>query len=216
MRNLQRILEPSRTAVIVVDVQNDFCDPAGSIAKRGVPVGACAPIIPNLQRLLDGAHRFGASVIFVQTQHSRWTDSDPWLYRDSDQPRLDICREGTWGADFYGVAPEANDPVVVKHRYSAFINTRLDSILRTLRIETLVMTGVATNVCVESTARDGFMHDYNIVFVDDCSAAYDRAAHEATLENMRRHFGTVAHADDVIQTWKDTYSVNAPVSARQG
>ncbi|HXP92798.1 MAG TPA: cysteine hydrolase [Candidatus Binatia bacterium] len=210
MRNLQQILEPSKTAVIVVDVQNDFCEPNGAVGKRGFSVEACAEMIPHLERLLDGAHAYGASVIFIQTIHTRWTDSDTWLYRSDERERLDTCREGSWGAEFFRVAPVANDPIVVKHRYSAFLNTRLESILNTLRIETLVITGVATNVCVESTARDGFQRDYNIVFVDDCSATYDRALHDATLKNMRNHFGTVAKADDVLKVWKEAYSV-API-----
>lgn len=207
MRNLQQILEPSKTAVVVVDVQNDFCDPEGATGKRGFSVEACAEMVPHLQRLLDGAHAYGASVIFVQTIHTRWTDSDAWLYRSDDRKRVDTCREGTWGADFYGVAPAQNDPIVVKHRYSAFLNTRLESVLHTLRIETLVMTGVATNVCVESTARDGFQRDYNVVFLDDCSATYDRTLHDATLTNMRNHFGTVLKADDVLKVWKEACSV---------
>jgi len=207
MRNLQQILEPSKTAVIVVDVQNDFCDPKGATGLRGFSVQSCADMIAPLQRLLDGAHAYGASVIFIQTIHTRWTDSDAWLYRSDDRKRVDTCREGTWGAEFFGVAPLANDPVVVKHRYSAFLNTRLETVLHTLRIETLVMTGVATNVCVESTARDGFQRDYNIVFLDDCSATYDRALHDGTLTNMRNHFGTVANADDVVGIWKEAYSV---------
>lgn len=208
MRNLQQLLEPSKTAVIVVDVQNDFCDPKGATGVRGFSVEACAEMIAPLQRLLDGAHAYGASVVFIQTIHTRWTDSDTWLYRSDDRKRVDTCREGTWGAQFFGVAPLANDPIVVKHRYSAFINTRLETVLHTLRIETLVMTGVATNVCVESTARDGFQRDYNIVFLDDCSATYDRTLHDATLTNMRNHFGTVTKADDVLSIWKETYSVS--------
>jgi ureidoacrylate peracid hydrolase len=209
MRNLRQILDPSRTAIIVVDVQNDFCDPNGSLGKRGLPTQSCAEMIPHLQRLLDGARSYGVNVIFIQTIHTRWTDSDAWINRNDEREKLDTCREGTWGAEFFGVSPQPTDAVVVKHRYSAFLNTRLDSILRTLRVENLVVCGVATNVCVESTAREGFMRDYNIVFMDDCSATYDRAAHEATLNNMRRHFGTVATADEVLQVWKEAFTVPA-------
>lgn len=86
---------------------------------------------------------------------------------------------GELGAEFYEVSPLPEEIIVNKHRYSAFINTRLDSVLRSLRIETLIMTGVSTNVCVESTARDGFMLDYQIVMVQDACASYSRAAHDA-------------------------------------
>jgi len=90
---------------------------------------------------------------------------------------------------------------VIKHRYSAFINTRLDSVLRTYKTKNLILTGVGTNVCVESTARDGFMMDYNIVFTSDCTAAGSPSLHASTLENMRLHFGTVASAEEIIAAW---------------
>lgn len=207
MPELSRLIEPSRTAVIVVDVQNDFCAPEGAAGKAGRNLDACAAMIAPLQRLLDGARSYGASVVFIQTIHTRWTDSEAWVQRGSGRDRKENCREGTWGAEFFGVAPRADEPVVVKHRYSAFLNTRLDSILRTLRIETLIVTGVATNVCVESTAREGFMRDYHIVFVDDCSAAYKAAAHAATLDNIRDHFGVVATSDEILKAWAAQHSV---------
>ena len=73
-------------------------------------------------------------------------------------PTPDTCREGSWGADFFdGIAPRANERVVIKHRYSAFINTDLNTILKAKGIESVLLTGVATNVCVESTMRDAFM-----------------------------------------------------------
>lgn len=74
--------------------------------------------------------------------------------------------------------------------------------LRSLRIETLIMTGVSTNVCVESTARDGFMMDYQIVMVQDACASYSRAAHDMTLENMKGYFGVVASAAEIEAGWK--------------
>ena len=113
-----------------------------------------------------------------------------------------ICLEGSWGAEFYRVEPEAGEPVVIKHRYSAFVDTDLELILRSRGIKTLVLCGVASNVCVESTARDGYMRDYYIVLVDDCSAAYDPAKHAATLSNIAHHFGVVVTADEVIDAWQ--------------
>ena len=130
-------------------------------------------MIPALQSLLDAARAVGTKVVFIQTIHENCTDSEAWLGRHGTKPRL-ICRKDTWGADFTGVAPLADEPVVNKHRYSAFINTRLDSVLRTYKIENLIMTGVSTNVCVESTARQGYMLDYNIVFTSDCTAVVIR------------------------------------------
>jgi ureidoacrylate peracid hydrolase len=111
------------------------------------------------------------------------------------------------------VEPLPDEPIVNKQRYSAFWGTRLDSILRTLKRDTLIVTGVATNVCVESTARDGCFLDYYVVFLSDCSATGDgTAAHEATLENMRRHFGLVTSADEVVRCWRPAAVAAGPAT----
>jgi ureidoacrylate peracid hydrolase len=201
MKTLPELLTPAKTAVIVVDVQNDFCRAEGALGKAGAPTAAAMEMIPNLQRLLAGARAIGAPVIFIQTIHTAATDSEAWTYRMNGAVG-NCCRKDTWGAEFTEVAPVGDEPVVIKHRYSAFINTRLENVLRTLKIENLIMTGVSTNVCVESTARQGYMLDYNIVFLSDCTAAYSQEEHDGALYNMRNHFGVVATADDVLAVWK--------------
>ena len=209
MKPLLELVQPSKTAVLIVDMQNDFCHPEGACGKAGSDTTMAMELIPRLQKLVESAREFGASVIFIQTIHEDCTDSEAWLGRHT-VPRA-ICRKDTWGSEFIGVTPTAIEPVVIKHRYSAFINTRLDTILRTLRIENLILTGVGTNVCVESTARQGYMLDYNIVFTSDCTGAGTIEAHEGTLANMRNHFGVVATAQDVINAWAKAYAVATPV-----
>jgi ureidoacrylate peracid hydrolase len=201
VQDLMQLIDPAKAVVVVVDVQNDFCHPEGALGRAGAPTADAMAMIPTLQRLLDAARAAGTRVVFLQTIHEDATDSDPWRGR-SLNASFDICRKDTWGIEFTGVAPAAEEPVVVKHRYSGFVNTRLDSVLRTFKAETLIVTGVSTNVCVESTARHGFMLDYNIVFVDDCCAAYSPEEHAGALSNIRHHFGTVASADTLIEAWK--------------
>jgi ureidoacrylate peracid hydrolase len=200
MRTLPELILPAKSAVIVVDVQNDFCRAEGALGKAGESTAAALEMIPNLQRLLTAARANGTAVIFVRTIHESVTDSSAWTWRMAGSVG-NCCRKNTWGAEFTEVAPLPDEPVVIKHRYSAFINTRLDSVLRTLKVENLIMTGVSTNVCVESTARHGYMLDYNIVFMSDCTAAFSAAEHEMSLYNMRTHFGVVATADEVIAAW---------------
>jgi len=201
MRTLAELARPAKSAVIVVDVQNDFCRAEGALGKAGASTAAALEMIPNLQRLLTAARAAGTAVIFIQTIHESATDSAAWAWRLAGSVG-GSCRKDTWGAEFTEVAPLPDEPVVIKHRYSAFINTRLDSVLRTLKVENLIMTGVATNVCVESTARQGFMLDYNIVFMSDCTAAFTTSEHEMALYNIRTHFGVVATSGDVIAAWK--------------
>lgn len=210
MKALNELVEPSKTAIVVVDVQNDFCHPEGNSAQNGSDVSAALAILPQMQRFLEAGREFGARIVFVQKVHEDCTDSEAWLARGDGKPGTS-CRKGSWGADFIGVAPQPGEAVVASHRYSAFVNSRLDTVLRTYKIENLIMTGVASNVCVESTARHGYMLDYNIVFLSDCTASYAQDVHEMTLHNIGKHFGVVAASTDVIDAWTKTHAVALPV-----
>jgi ureidoacrylate peracid hydrolase len=113
-------------------------------------------------------------------------------------------RVGMEIAEFYdGFAPLADERIVIKHRYSAFINTDLNTVLKVKGVESMLVTGVATNVCVETTARDGFMFDYYVTLVGDCCAAYELRLHDNTLENIRGNFGLVASSEEVIASWSE-------------
>jgi ureidoacrylate peracid hydrolase len=202
LKTLKERCDPRYAALIVVDVQNDFVSPEGSAGKRGEDVGAAMAMIPNLTGLIDQARRVGLTIIYIRTTHSDWTDTASWVYRTSQKSGLSTCREGSWGAEFYdGIVPLPTERVVIKHRYSAFINTDLNTVLKARGIQSVLVCGVATNVCVETTARDGYMYDYYVTMIDDCSAAYDAKLHMSTLENIRRHFGLVASSNQIIETW---------------
>src|SRR5919206_1561317 len=159
-RTLAEKVDPRQAALVVVDVQNDFCHPDGAAGKRGRDLSQIAGMAEHLTHLLEEARRVSLPIIFIRTEHGPWTDSESWLGRsktEADQ-RVRTCVEGTWGCDFYGVAPESGERIVVKHRYSAFRGTDLDLILRAPGIRTILIGGIATNVCVETSARDGYMH----------------------------------------------------------
>jgi ureidoacrylate peracid hydrolase len=205
--------EPRCAALLVVDVQNDFASPKGSAAQRGDDVSASVAMVPRLTRLIDEARRVGLTVVYIRTTHSEWTDTPSWLYRKSQHKTLNTCREGTWGAEFYdGISPLPSERIVIKHRYSAFINTDLNTVLKAKGIESVLVTGIATNVCVETTARDAYMFDYYVTMVSDCAAAYDQKLHESTLENMRLHFGLVASSEEIITTWRGLEQKEAAAS----
>ncbi len=203
LRSLKERCGPQWACLLVVDVQNDFVSPRGSAAQRGDDVSAAETMVPRLIRLIEEARRVSLPVIYVKTTHSEWTDTPSWIYRKSQEKALSTCREGSWGAEFYdGISPLPQERVVVKHRYSAFINTDLNTVLKAKDIQSVLVTGVATNVCVETTARDAYMFDYYVTMVEDCVAAYDPKLHEATLENIRRHFGLVASSREIMETWQ--------------
>ncbi|MCH7570804.1 MAG: cysteine hydrolase [Deltaproteobacteria bacterium] len=203
LKTLQEKCDIALACLIVVDVQNDFCSPEGAAAKGGNNVTAAKEMVPRLLHLIEEARKVDLPIVYIQTTHSEWTDSPSWLYRRPDGRKPETCRQGSWGAEFYdGISPQPHERIVIKHRYSAFINTDLNTVLKARGVESVLVTGVATNVCVETTARDAFMYDYYVTMVDDCAAAYDSQMHEATLQNIRKHFGTVASSQEIISTWQ--------------
>src|SRR4030095_1212366 len=204
LRSLKERCDPKYAESVVVDVKNDSVSPQGSAAKRGEDVSAAMAMVPNLRRLIDEARRVGLTIAYIRTTHSEWTETPYGVYRTSQKGGLSTCREGTWGAELYeGISPSPSERVVIKHRYSAFINTDLNTVLKARNIQSVLVCGVATNVCVETTARDGYMYDYYVTMIDDCSAAYEAKLHLGTLENVRRHFGLVASSHEIIETWRD-------------
>jgi ureidoacrylate peracid hydrolase len=196
--------DPARAALIVVDVQNDFCSPDGSLAGVGNDVSAAVDMVPRLVKLIDDARAASMPVIFIQTFHDETNDSPQWLNRRSEDGanRTGItCRTGSWGAEFYAVEPLPGDIVVNKYRYSAFAGTNLQIVLKTLGVESLLFTGVATEVCVESSLRDGLFAEYYVSLVEDCAATYSREAHDASVRVVGSNFGTVVTGEYLAGLW---------------
>jgi ureidoacrylate peracid hydrolase len=197
--HLEEVLAPERSVLVVVDLQNDYCHPDGVLGRLGLDMTAIDPMVAAATTLHAAAHESGVPVVFLRTVHTDETDSPSWSRRYAGVGGL--CRAGTWGAEFYDLAPGDGDITVLKHRYSGFVGTRLENVLHTLRRDSVVFTGTATNLCVESTLRDAFMRDYDTVLVEDACAATDRAAHDATVVNVSRHFGAVATVQGVTERW---------------
>lgn len=205
------------TALVVVDLQNDYCHPEGSFAKRGANLvpGFPEQVCSRLQALLTAARVRDTPTFFIRTEHGPWSNAPSWLERlrgTRSATELPVCAEGGWGAEFFGVLPCARDRIVVKHRYSAFVDTPLPLYLRSAGVETLLITGVATNVCVESTARDAFMRDYRVVTVSDCCAANSIEEHEAALGNLGRYFGLVSDSAAIISAWSGRVDAQSPLA----
>jgi ureidoacrylate peracid hydrolase len=195
---------PEQTALVVVDVQNDFCAAGGFFDKVGHPLEMVHRAVDRLETVISEARAVGVTPIFIRAIYDEQYVSEAMRARHvrQDYP-LDVCISDQWGSEFFQLRPEPNDIIVVKHRYSAFINTDLPLVLRSRGIKSLILGGVASNVCVESTARDGFMLDYHVMVLSDCSGTYSQELHDATMENIRRSFGVVATADELIGAWEN-------------
>lgn len=199
-------VNPRTSALLVVDMQNDFCHPEGAFAKRGLDISMAQAIIPTVHEVMNAARRAGVPVIIIRVlrgEHTAWPALDRISQVAYGKDYTPVFVEGTWGAElFSGFEPEPDDIQLDKNRYGSFTGTNLDIILKNMGVQTLIMTGGATNVCVESTVREGFMLGYNAVLIEDACAATTREFHEATLATARLWFGRVEKAEDVIACWE--------------
>jgi ureidoacrylate peracid hydrolase len=208
-KNLKKLLAErlrnTQTALIVVDVQNDFCHSQGAISKRNVDLTDVRKnVVPTLISFIGKCRESGMPVVFVRTIHTDWTNSPSWLGRmGGTVGKLPICEANSHGSEFYGVEPRAGDHIVTKHRYSGFVGTDLDMVLRSRGTETLLFTGVATNVCVETTARDGFNLNYHVIFVEDCCGAFSPEEHSSALTNISKYFGIVSDSKTITKIMKE-------------
>jgi ureidoacrylate peracid hydrolase len=203
LTSLEQKVARENAALLVIDVQNDFVAEGGFFHKVGADVNAIQRAIPPLLRLIDEARRAGVLVVFIQAIYDERYLSDPMRERNLRTRRdLPRCLTGSWGADFFAVRPRPGEPVVAKHRYSGMINTNLDSLLRERGIRSLLLSGVATDTCVESTARDAYFIDYYVTLVADCCGAASERDHRVALERFDRDYGTVVSSADVIGAWR--------------
>ncbi|MDX3905904.1 MAG: isochorismatase family cysteine hydrolase [Pigmentiphaga sp.] len=196
-------LLPSDCALLVIDMQNDFCAPGGYVDRvMGKDVTAAAGIVPALQEMVATARAAGVPVVWVCADYSHALAPDSMRVKLKARGiQTECCKPGTWGAEAFGVAPQPGEPVVFKHTYSGFIGTELASVLVRLGRRTLVFGGVQTQICVESTVRDAHSLGYFCVVPRDAVASHTQALHEGSLTNIQFLFGDVCAVSDVRAAW---------------
>lgn len=204
--DLSARIDPAHCAVLIIDMQKDFCTPGFKAEAAGRDLSMAQAAIPRIARLLTGARGAGAQVVHVgfATEPDHGSDSGPWLAqrRRSTFSAEDLCLTGSEGAEFVDdLAPRAGELTVRKRRYSAFSGTDLDMLLRARRIRSIVCCGVSTNACVETTARAGFELDYYVIVPPDACGSWDRDLHEGTLRNINHRFGLTPMIDEVLGVW---------------
>ena len=197
---------PSHTALLLIDVQNDFCHIDGAFGRLGFDLSTMAQRARRLGTLLAEARNCNLLIIFIRATYDDDVLGGP-LSESYSRRDFRLCLENSWGAEWYGgIEPRQapNESVITKHRFSAFCGTPLDLYLRSNGIRTLVVTGVTTSGCVESTVRDGFFLDYSVVVARDCVAeAFGRRWHEASLGRMAMTYGPMVESEAIISAWRD-------------
>src|SRR3989339_498576 len=187
-------LSKEKSALMVIDMQKFFLDQTS-------PTFTCGgiPIIPKIKSLITEFRKAGRPVIYTKhVHHPDKLDAGimEWWWEG-------MCIEGSPESEVHNeIAPIAGEKVILKHRYSAFYNTDLETILRVLKIEDLVITGIMTNMCCESTARDAYYRDYKVHFLSDATGSVTEEMHLASLLNLGFGFANITTTEEILKQMK--------------
>lgn len=205
---LEEIVNPIHTALLVIDVQNDFCSEGGVLDQLGNDLRSLKGIVPNVKKVIQSTRSSKVPVIYLRfcrlaNHHSESPASLHYLtMRRGFLADKIAAVKGTWGAEIVNeVTPLACDLVIDKQRSSSFYGTNLNLVLKSNKIETVILTGVVSHGCVEATARDAESHDYYIVALEDCIASFKKELHDAAITIMKARYHVV-NSDKIIQIWK--------------
>jgi len=211
-------LDPKEVGLLVVDMENGFCHPDGARAKAfGVDAIAMPrAIIPNVVEMMRLCRSAGVRITLTRQVH--YPDDQARKRRripshlDRRGVKLELCWRGTWDSELLDeikAEVRAEDDIVIKHRASAFYNTPLEAELRIKGIQVLIVTGTTTSFCIDSTIRDAYMRDYDVLVPAECVSDTDQAAHDAVLASVDRFHGVVTTTADIMKA----LGVAAPVPA---
>lgn len=200
------VFDPETAALMVIDMQNDFCSEKGVYGRSGISRHLIKEMALRLEGFLKVAREARIRIIHTKTEHSEWSDNPVWLSRQGGKFSHQVVRTGSWGAEWFedapGIWPKEDEYTVIKHRNSAFLSTDLELVLKSKGVTSLIITGTATNSCVEATAREAFMQGYHVIVVSDCTATEPESAHLNTLERLQLSGMVITSSTEIIDSWK--------------
>lgn len=183
----QAVLEPARTAVIVVDMINEFLEEGGLMV-----LASGRALYGPIQQLVDAAHAAGAKAVWLRDEHADLSDPE-------FRKRTVHCLKGTWGTQIVdALRPGPGDVIMPKHTYNGFFGTPLHDTLQAMGVTTVLVTGVVTNICVRSTCHDAFFRGYNVLVPEQCVAATSEREQASSLYDIDTHYGSVVSLDYVL------------------
>lgn len=191
-------LAPGRTALVVIDPQNDFLHDDGWYAQSGVDVSHMQRTIEPTRRLVEAAHAAGVPVIWTRHGFRGEEDAGPFFHL---RPFLKDggLRTGTWGYEVLdGLGARPDDRYVEKNRLSAFFQTNLELVLRSVGADTVVICGVLTNQCVAATSKDAMFRDFRPIVVEEATGTTLPHLHAPAIEMMRVGWAQVSELEDVL------------------
>lgn len=202
--SLEEFVDPKTAALVVVDVQNDFCHPDGHFARYKKDLGSTQAMLPKLVSFVNAAQDSSIRTVFIRqlTLPGGMSDSPAWLrFKCRDGKSPDYTLKGSWGAELVdGLSPRAGDLVIDKFRPDAFVATNLDQLLRANGVESVIVLGTTTEGCVESTIRGASYHDYYIVVVKDLVSSPNAVLHDGSMRLFEARY-PMATSDEILSAW---------------
>lgn len=203
LTTLEEKVAPGTAAVLVIDMQKDFVCPGGFGERLGADIRPMPELAERIAQLLDVARAHRVMVVHVHAVYDKRYMSDA-MYERLYRLKLDpYCQSDTEGVDPHPVlAPRPGEPVIVKHRFDAFLDTELNIILRAAGIKTVIVIGTATAGCVDSTARHAYFLDYYVVVGEDLVGGATPEVAQVTMDTMNQCFGVTATARQLMAAWE--------------
>ncbi len=204
--NIKNLINPKNTALIVIDIQNDYCSEKGKIAKiRKLNVAPIQKIIPKIIKFTKISKEYAVPIIYTRMiENAEHMKKNAILKKMTSKIYLDLCIPGTWGFEYYKIKPLKNDAEIIKKSYDSFSNPKLETILKKGKIKNLIIIGVYTSICVDTTIRTAFTKGYNIVVPEDLVSMPEERInqHNASIDIWKKIFAHVTISDKIIEDWK--------------
>ncbi len=197
--------ELGNIAVLVVDIQNDFCHENGAFAKLGLDVSPAQAVTPRIRAFIDKVRDYDVSIIYskqIESEEVTPKNLQKQLKRFNQGKIKGACAPGSWGSGLYKLKPAEGEHIVEKYTYDVFSNPQFKDILAQNRINTLVITGVNTDICIDTNIRRSFTEGYNIVIPKDLVATMNTKVQKDYLDVFDKFFGTVTDSKYILDYLK--------------
>ena len=191
-----------KMGILVIDIQNDFCHDDGIFAQQGLNIKPVQEVTPRIKAFIDEVRKYNVPIIYTLQIESDEVSPENLKRQFASRKLVPVCAPNSWGSELYQLEPAEGEHIIEKHTYDPFSNPRLRKILDKRAVNTLVIAGVNTDVCIDTTVRRAFTENYNVVVPKDLVASVnDDSCHNESNSYLRvfnQFFGTVTESDYVL------------------
>lgn len=188
-----------KMGILVIDIQNDFCHDDGIFAQQGLNVKPAQEVTPRIKAFIDGVRKYNVPIIYTRQIESEDVSPKNLKQQFASGKLVGVCAPNSWGSELYQLEPAEGEYVIEKYTYDTFSNPKLKRILDERGIDTLVIAGVNTDICIDTTVRRAFTEGYNVLVPRDLIATMNVDGEKYFLEVFDKFFGDVVSSSKVLE-----------------